>query len=175
MTLERRGDGLDYWSARRSRERAQFKATNISAERATRQILDACRHGDAELVTTIQAERAAGHSPSAVVPPDRRAEIIVNSMAAARHVTLNGAPALLHLHGDRRGCLAAGALVRARSAERAKRHRLAQLCQRRDVMFVRLRRDRHCFAQVSPLIVRSARRRASATAIAATSACRAPL
>jgi hypothetical protein len=33
--------------------------TSISAERAARQIVDACRHGDAELIISVQAKLAA--------------------------------------------------------------------------------------------------------------------
>jgi NAD(P)-dependent dehydrogenase (short-subunit alcohol dehydrogenase family) len=37
---------------------SSLPVTTISAERAARQILDACRHGDAELVITVQAKLA---------------------------------------------------------------------------------------------------------------------
>ena len=86
-----------------------------------------------------------GHSPPAVVPPsgtrrDHREQHGCSQSPDAQRC----ARAIAFRTATRRGCLAAGALSRARSAERAKRHRVAQLCDRGNVMFVRLSRfSRH--------------------------------
>lgn len=100
MTIDRRDKGLDYESARRSRGQAQFKATYEPVS-----LPFAASVGSIEYFLT---ERYCLYHLSRQGRPYRleihhrpwplqlaRATITVNTMAV-RHLTLNGAPALLH-------------------------------------------------------------------------------
>jgi uncharacterized protein YqjF (DUF2071 family) len=100
MTVEHRRDGLRYESARRTRERAEFKATYEPAG-----VPFAASVGSIEYFLT---ERYCLYHHNRWGHPYRldihhlpwslqvaRAEIMVNTMAAS-NVMLNGAPALLH-------------------------------------------------------------------------------
>jgi uncharacterized protein len=100
MTIEQHRDGLRYESARK-REPAEFKATY-----APTGVPFTASAGSIEYFLTerycLFHHNHRGHPYRLDIhhPPwslqVARAEILVNSMAAARHVTLNGAPALLH-------------------------------------------------------------------------------
>ena len=102
MRLERRGDGLDYESARRTREHARVQGDVRTCRRPVRpeRRFDrgtSSRSGTASTITTARAVHTAsrsttGRGPSR--PHARRSRM--NTMAAASHLTLNGAPALLH-------------------------------------------------------------------------------
>ena len=101
MTVERRPDGLHYESARRTRESAEFKAiyepTSAPFVAST---------GSIEYFLTerycLYHQNRRGHPYRLDIhhPPwslqVARATITMNTMATARHLTLNGAPALLH-------------------------------------------------------------------------------
>jgi hypothetical protein len=101
MTVERRHDVLRYESARRARQPAEFEATYEPTGRGF-----AASPGSIEYFLTerycLYHHNRRGfpyrldihHLPWSLQVA--RAEIIVNSMAAARDVTLDGAPALLH-------------------------------------------------------------------------------
>ena len=81
------------------------------------------------------------HSPPAVVPPGRtRDDHDEHDGRCQSPDAQRRAGAVALRTASRRGRLGAGAPVRASSAERSKRHRVAQLCDRRNVMFVRLSR-----------------------------------
>jgi uncharacterized protein YqjF (DUF2071 family) len=101
ITLERRGEGLRYDSARRTRQGAQFTATY--------EPLGAPFAASAGSIEYFLTERYCLYHHNRRGAPYRldihhrpwslqaaRATITVNTMAAANHLTLNGAPVLLH-------------------------------------------------------------------------------
>lgn len=101
LTMQAVGDGLRYESTRRTREPAEFKATYEPASAPY-----AARAGSIEYFLTerycLYHHNRRGHPYRLDIhhPPwalqVAHAEIVVNSMAAGTHVTLKGAPALLH-------------------------------------------------------------------------------
>jgi uncharacterized protein len=101
MTVERRRNGLRYESARRTRQPAEFKANYEPTGEPF-----VASTGSIEYFLTerycLYHHTRRGHPYRLDIhhPPwslqMARAEIIVNSMAAAHDVTLNGSPALLH-------------------------------------------------------------------------------
>ena len=101
MSVERRSDGIRYESARRTRESAEFKA--IYEPTSAPFVASA---GSVEYFLTerycLYHHNRRGHPYRLDIHhlpwslQVARAEIIVNSMAAAKQVTLNGAPPLLH-------------------------------------------------------------------------------
>jgi uncharacterized protein YqjF (DUF2071 family) len=101
MTLERRGDGLDYWSARRTREHAQFKATYEPVGVRFSPSVGSIEYFLTERYCLYHHNRQGRpyrleihHRPWSLQLAHAR--ITMNTMAAASHLTLNGAPALLH-------------------------------------------------------------------------------
>jgi len=101
MNVERRGDGVNYASARRSRERAEFKATYEPVS-----IPFVPGVGSVEYFLTerycLYHHNRHGH-PYRLEIHHRpwslqlaRATITMNTMAAASHLTLGGGPALMH-------------------------------------------------------------------------------
>jgi uncharacterized protein len=101
MTIERRGDGLHYESRRRRRERAQFKATYEPLGAPFAASVGSIEHFLTERYCLYHHNRQGRpyrldihHRPWSL--QEARATITVNTMAAASHLTLNGAPALLH-------------------------------------------------------------------------------
>ena len=101
MTLERRGDGLGYESARRTHQRAQFKATYEPLDAPFAAPVGSVEYFLTERYCLYQHDRR-GHPYRLEIhhPPWSlqlaRATITANTMAAASELTLNGAPALLH-------------------------------------------------------------------------------
>ena len=101
MTVERRGDALRYESARRTGTPANFLATYEPASAPFIASAGSIEYFLTERYCLYHQDRR-GHSyrldihhapwPLQVA----RAAISTNTMAAASHVTLNGAPALLH-------------------------------------------------------------------------------
>ena len=101
MTLERRHDVLRFESARRTRQPAEFKATYEPTGRRFTASPGSIEYFLTERYCLYHHNRRGcpyrldiHHLPWSLRVA--RAEIIVNSMAAASDVTLNGAPALLH-------------------------------------------------------------------------------
>jgi uncharacterized protein len=101
MTLERRGNGLEYLSTRRACERAQFKATYEPLGDAFAPRVGSIEHFLTERYCLYHHNRRGRpyrldihHRPWRLQLA--RAAITMNTMAAASHLTLNGAPALLH-------------------------------------------------------------------------------
>lgn len=100
MTLKPRGDGLDYESARRTREHAQFKATYEPISAPFAPTVGSIEHFLTERYCLYHRNRR-GHPYSLEIDHRpwclqiARATITMNTMAT-RHLTLNGAPALLH-------------------------------------------------------------------------------
>ena len=101
MTLERRRDGLRYESARRTRQRAQFKATYAPTGAPFAAPVDSIEYFLMERYCLYHHNRHGHpyrldihHRPWSLQLA--RATITENTMAAASHLTLNGAPALLH-------------------------------------------------------------------------------
>jgi uncharacterized protein len=101
MTLERRGDGLDYESERRTREPAQFKATYEPVSAPFAPAVGSIEYFLTERYCLYHRNRQGRpyrleihHRPWSL--QIARATITMNTMAAASHLTLNGAPSLLH-------------------------------------------------------------------------------
>ena len=101
MTIDRRDGRLDYKSARRIRQQGQFKATYEPVSIPFAPSVGSIEH--------FLTERYCLHHHNRQGHPYRleihhrpwslqlaRATITLNTMAAASHLTLNGAPALLH-------------------------------------------------------------------------------
>lgn len=98
MTIQHRGDGLCYESARRTRE-AKFKAIYAATDTPFAASVGSIEYFLTERYCLYHHNRRGHpyrldilHLPWSLQVA--RAEIIVNSMAAAKHVTLNGEPAL---------------------------------------------------------------------------------
>ena len=101
MRLERRGDGLDYGSARRSRKHAEFKATYEPVNAPFVPSIGSIEYFLTERYCLYHHNRQGRpyrleihHRPWSLQLA--RATITMNTMAAASHLTLDGAPALLH-------------------------------------------------------------------------------
>ncbi len=101
MTLERRGDGVDYESTRRSSEHAQFKAMYEPLGAPFAPTLDSLEYFLTERYCLYHHDRR-GH-PYRLDIHHRpwflqiaRATITTNTMAAVNHLTLDREPALLH-------------------------------------------------------------------------------
>jgi uncharacterized protein len=101
MKLERWGDGLNYESARRTREHAQFKATYEPVGIPFSPSVGSIEYFLTERYCLYHHNRQGRpyrleihHRPWSLQPA--RAAITMNTMAAASHLMLNGAPALLH-------------------------------------------------------------------------------
>ena len=101
MMLERRRDGLHYESARRARQRAQFKATYEPLSDPVAALVGSLEYFLTERYCLYHHNRQGRpyrldihHRPWSLQLA--RATITLNTMAAASHLTLNGAPALLH-------------------------------------------------------------------------------
>jgi uncharacterized protein len=100
MTIEHHHDGLRYESARRTRESAEFKATYAATGNAFAASVGSIEYFLTERYCLYNLDRRGHpyrleihHLPWSLQMA--RAEVVVNSIAA-RHVTLNGTPALLH-------------------------------------------------------------------------------
>ena len=125
MRFERRDDGLDYESARRTREHAQFKATYEPVGVRFSPSVGSIEYFLTERYCLYHHNRQGRpyrleihHRPWSLQLA--RATITMNTMAAASHLTLDGAPALLHF--SRRQDVIAWAPTRLRpSSERAER------------------------------------------------------
>ena len=101
MTLERRGDGLGYESARRTHRRAQFKATYEPLDAPFAAPVGSIEYFLTERYCLYQRDRRGRPYRLEIHHPPwslqlARATIATNTMAAASALTLNGAPALLH-------------------------------------------------------------------------------
>ena len=101
MTLERHRDGLRYESTRWRRPRPQFKATYAPVGALFVPPVGSIEHFLTERYCLYHHNRRGHpyrldihHRPWSL--QSARATITTNTMAAASHLTLNGAPALLH-------------------------------------------------------------------------------
>jgi uncharacterized protein len=101
MTLERRGDGLQYESVRRTRQRAQFKATYEPVGDPFAASVGSIEYFLTERYCLYHHNRRGHpyrldihHRPWSLQVA--RATITMNTMAAVSQLTLNGAPAMLH-------------------------------------------------------------------------------
>ena len=101
MTIERRRDDLRYESVRRTGTPAEFRATYEPTGGPFAASAGSIEHFLTERYCLYHLDRRGHpyrldihHLPWSLEVA--RAEIIVNSMAAANHVTLNGTPVLLH-------------------------------------------------------------------------------
>ena len=101
MSVERRGDGLHYQSARRTRGPAEFRATYEPASAPFVASVGSIEYFLTERYCLYHRNRLGQpyrleihHRPWTL--QIARAAITMNTMAAASRVTLNGPPALLH-------------------------------------------------------------------------------
>lgn len=101
MTVERRPDGLRYESVRRTRERAEFKATYAPTSEPFTASPGSIEHFLTERYCLYHHNRQdhpyrldIHHRPWSL--QSARATITMNTMAAGGHLTFEGAPALLH-------------------------------------------------------------------------------
>jgi uncharacterized protein len=101
MTLERQGDGLHYESVRRGRQRAQFDATYEPLGVPFAAAVGSIEYFLTERYCLYHHHRQGHpyrldihHRPWSLQAA--RAAIAMNTMAAANHLALAGAPALLH-------------------------------------------------------------------------------
>ena len=142
MNVEHREAAVHYRSARRSRGlRSSTPSTNLQG----------ALHGVAwARLSTFLTERYCLYHHDHRGRPYRleihhrpwslqlaRATITINTMAAASHLTINGSARALALRtASRRGRMGADASIRRPSTERTEGHRVTQLGDRRDVMFI---------------------------------------
>jgi uncharacterized protein YqjF (DUF2071 family) len=125
MRLERRGHGLDYVSVRRSRKHAEFKATYEPVNAPFVPSIGSIEYFLTERYCLYHHNRQGHpyrleihHRPWSLQLA--RATITMNTMATASHLTLDGAPSLLHF--SRRQDVIAWAPTRVRpSSKRAER------------------------------------------------------
>jgi uncharacterized protein YqjF (DUF2071 family) len=101
IRVDRRRDSLRYESARRTRERAEFKATYEPTAAPFAASVGSIEYFLTERYCLYHHNRRGDpyrleihHRPWSLQVA--RATIWMNTMAAASHVSLNGAPALLH-------------------------------------------------------------------------------
>lgn len=101
MSVEHRGDGVHYQSARRSREPAEFRATYEPASVPFVASAGSIEHFLTERYCLYHHNRRGHpyrleihHRPWSL--QIARAAITMNTMATASHLTINGPPVLLH-------------------------------------------------------------------------------
>jgi uncharacterized protein DUF2071 len=141
MSVECRDAAVHYQSARRSRGRAEFNATYEPAGAPFAASVGSIEYFLTERYCLYHHDRRGRpyrleiqHRPWSLQLA--RATITINTMAVANHLTINGSPPLLHF--ARRQDVVAWTPSRLPTAiiGATERHRVAQLCDGRDVMFI---------------------------------------